>query len=256
MLYEVSGGSSNDFMPNNTVSMHVGRPASVAARCGDISEHRLELPGDLEIVPAGHWRTWETASPTVKLRVSLTPALMNSVAESLGMNPDGASLELRLHFWDKPIQYILSSICAELQAANPIGRLYAESLGTALAARLLREYSGVRTPIGGLPKRQLQQLLEYIDENVARDLSLQELASVVCASGSHFNVLFKKSTGSSPHQFVLRARVRRAVELIVGSSSELSDIALRCGFANQSHMARCVRRFHGITPVELRRQCE
>ncbi len=255
-LYEVSDGSSNDFMPNNTVTMHVGRPAAVAARCGQIYEHRVELPGDLEIVPAGYWRTWETATPTVKLRVSLTPALMNGVAESLGMNADGVSLELRLHFWDKPIQYILSSLCAELQAENPIGRLYAESLATALAARLLSQYRGTRSPIGGLPKRQLQQLLEYIDENVARDLSLQELASVVSASGSHFNVLFKKSTGSSPHQFVLRARVRRAVDLITGSSLELSEIALRCGFANQSHMSRSVRRFHGITPAELRRQRE
>jgi AraC family transcriptional regulator len=170
------------------------------------------------------------------------------------MSADFVSLEPRLHLYDKPIQHILSSICAELRAENPVGRLYAESLATALAARLLRQYSGMRSPPGGLPKRQLQQLLEYIDENVARDLSLQELASVVSASGSHFNVLFKKSTGTSPHQFILRARVQRAVDLIIGSSSQLSEIALRCGFANQSHMSRCVRRFHGMTPAELRRQ--
>lgn len=243
-------------MPNNTVTMHVGRPAVVTTQCGNLYEHRVEILGDLEIVPAGYWRTWETATPTVKLRVSLTPALMNEVAESLGVSADSVSLAPRLHVCDRPIRDILSSIGAELRTEYPIGRLYVESLATALAARLLKQHSHKRASLGGLPKRQLQQLLEYIDENVARDLSLQELASVVSASGSHFTVLFKKSTGTSPHQFVLRARVARAVDLIIGSSTQLSEIALRCGFANQSHMSRCVRRFHGMTPAELRRQRE
>jgi AraC family transcriptional regulator len=64
--------------------------------------------------------------------------------------------------------------------------------------------------------------------------------------------LFKQSVGVPVHQYVLRSRVAYAVDLLVKSKLPLSDVALQAGFANQSHMARCVRRATGLTPSTLR----
>ena len=66
--------------------------------------------------------------------------------------------------------------------------------------------------VGGLPPRRLQRVFAYIRENVARDLSVSELAHVVGMSQYYFSKLFKMSTGITPHQYVMRQRVERAQE--------------------------------------------
>jgi AraC family transcriptional regulator len=72
-------------------------------------------------------------------------------------------------------------------------------------------------------------------------------------SASHFKTLFKEAVGMPVHQYVIRTRVEYAVEILQGGDdSTLADVALRAGFANQSHLARCMRRFIGLTPSELR----
>jgi len=71
-------------------------------------------------------------------------------------------------------------------------------------------------------------------------------------SPSHFKVVFKRSLGVPAHQYVIRKRVEYATGLIVDDKLPLSQIALAAGFANQSHMARCIKRLTGITPNEIR----
>ncbi|WP_345711050.1 helix-turn-helix transcriptional regulator, partial [Kineococcus glutinatus] len=68
----------------------------------------------------------------------------------------------------------------------------------------------------------------------------------------HFARLFRVATGCSPHQHVLRRRVERARELVVGTAVPLAQVAARCGFADQSHLTRALRRELGVTPAALR----
>ena len=154
------------------------------------------------------------------------------------------------------IEHIGWAILAELEAEEPVGRIYAESLGTALAAHVLQHYS--ETSEGrissGLPKRRLQRILDYVHEHISHDLSLAELAEVASMSPSHLKVLFKQSTGMPVHKYVIHARLQYALDLIVGTTLPLSEIALRAGFANQSHLARCFRPVYSVTPAELRRE--
>jgi AraC family transcriptional regulator len=67
-------------------------------------------------------------------------------------------------------------------------------------------------------------------------------------SPSHFKVLFKQSIGLPVHQYVVRSRVEYASTLIGRGKLPLSDVALQAGFANQSHMARWMKRVTGRTP--------
>ena len=255
-LYDTTAGYSEHFFANHSVSMHVGAPALATMRCNGVSLHRLQKAGDVKIIPAGYSRIWETAGPTRKLVVLLSPWFVDEVARAMGFNPDRTSIAPQLHLRDKRIEHIGWAILAELEADEPVGRMYAESLGTAMAAHVLQHYSDSAEArlSPGLPKRRLQLILDYVQENISRDLSLSELAAIASMSPSHLKVLFKKSTGMPVHQYVIRARLQHALDLIVGTNLPLSDIALQSGFASQSHLARCFRPIYGLTPAELRRE--
>ena len=256
ILYDTSAGHSDHYFARHCVSMHVSSPALATTRCDGEVIHRLQTPGDIKIVPAGYSRIWETAGPTRKLAVFLEPAFVDDVARTMGLNPERTTITPQLHISDKRIEYIGWAILAELEAEEPVGRIYAESLGIALAAHVLQHYS--HTTEGrissGLPKRRLQLILDYVHEHISRDLSLAELAEVASMSPSHLKVLFKQSTGMPVHKYVIHARLQHALDLIVGTPLPLSEIALQAGFANQSHLARCFRPVYGVTPAEVRRE--
>lgn len=106
--------------------------------------------------------------------------------------------------------------------------------------------------VGGLQPRRLQRVFSHIRENVARDLSVTELAEVVGMSQYYFSKLFKMSTGITPHQYVMRQRVERAQEYLRQSRTGLADIATQVGFQTQSHFTSVFRRLVGATPKHYR----
>ncbi|HTP28185.1 MAG TPA: RpiB/LacA/LacB family sugar-phosphate isomerase, partial [Anaeromyxobacteraceae bacterium] len=78
--------------------------------------------------------------------------------------------------------------------------------------------------VGGLPPRRLQRVFQHIRENIARGLSVSELAQVVGMSQYYFSKLFKMSTGTTPHQYVMRQRVERAQEQLRESRTPLAEV--------------------------------
>jgi AraC family transcriptional regulator len=66
--------------------------------------------------------------------------------------------------------------------------------------------------------------------------------------------MFRKSTGESPHQFVLRHRVERAKEMLRATEERVLDVAVACGFKTQQHFARVFRRMCGASPTEYRQE--
>ena len=184
----------------------------------------------------------------------LSSLLMLSAADAMGVNSDRVDIPPQLHVRDPRIEHIGWAVKAELEASEPLGRLYGDSLGLALAAHLLRGYLPARR--GGsdvrLSRRRLQRVVDYIHDHLSQDLSLAELAQLVDMSPSHFKVIFKQSVGLPVHQYVIRSRVEYATDLIARGKLSLSDVALQAGFANQSHMARSMKRLTGVTPSAVR----
>ncbi|MBV9720119.1 MAG: helix-turn-helix transcriptional regulator [Candidatus Eremiobacteraeota bacterium] len=253
-LYEASAGRSEQEFVRHNVSMQIGRPLLVTSRCNGETLRRLQAPGDVKIVPPGIPRVWETEAATIKLSMYLTPALLHSAAETMGINLDRVAIVPKLHVRDPRIEHIGWAVKAELESSEPLGRLYGDSLGLALAAQLLRNYrpaAGARYD-DRFSRRRLQRVIDYINEHLAHDLSLAELANVIDMSPSHFKVVFKRSLGVPVHQYVIRTRIEYAVNLIASGKTPLSQIAQQSGFANQSHMARCMKRLTGRTPAALR----
>jgi RpiB/LacA/LacB family sugar-phosphate isomerase len=106
--------------------------------------------------------------------------------------------------------------------------------------------------VGGLPPRRLQRVLSHVRENIEKELAVNEMAQVVGMSQYYFSKLFKMSTGTTPHQYVMRQRVERAQELLRETHSALVDIASQVGFETQSHFTSVFRRLVGITPKRYR----
>jgi AraC family transcriptional regulator len=84
-------------------------------------------------------------------------------------------------------------------------------------------------------------VVELVHARIEHDLTLEELAESAGLSGAHFSEMFRKSTGESPHQFVLRRRVERAKHMLRTAEMRVMDAAVACGFKTQQHFARVVR---------------
>jgi RpiB/LacA/LacB family sugar-phosphate isomerase len=134
--------------------------------------------------------------------------------------------------------------------------LSVHSLDLPNAKQIIDAYAGAALApievVGGLPPRRLQRVLEYVKENIEKDLSVAEMAQVVGMSQYYFSKLFKMSTGTTPHQYVMRQRVERAQELLREGNTALVEIATHVGFETQSHFTSVFRRLVGITPKKFR----
>ncbi len=106
--------------------------------------------------------------------------------------------------------------------------------------------------VGGLPPRRLQRVFAHVRENIARGLTVAELAQVVGMSQYYFSKLFKLSTGTTPHQYVMRQRVERAQEILREARTPLAEIATHVGFETQSHFTSVFRRLSAVTPKRYR----
>jgi len=131
-----------------------------------------------------------------------------------------------------------------------------QSLGAALAAHLVRKYateSTERAPSRRrLVKPGLAEVLDYIDQNIDGRLTLAQLAQVARLSVFAFVRSFKNSTGLPPHRYILRKRVERAKILLSEKALSIADVALRCGFGDQSAFTTTFRRLTSQTPSAYR----
>jgi AraC family transcriptional regulator len=254
-VYEASAGFSEQQFVRHNVSMQIGRPLLVTSRCNGETLRRLQVPGDVKIVPPGIPRIWETESATIKLSMYLSPTLMFSTAEAMGISAERVAIAPQLHVRDPRIEHIGWAVKAELESPEPLGRLYGDCLGVALAAHLLRSYAprSQASSAGKLSQRRLARVFDYVRANIASDLSLSQLAKIAGLSASHFKTSFKQTVGMPVHQYVIQRRVEYATELLQCGDSQLADVALQAGFANQSHMARWMKRLTGITPAAFTR---
>ncbi len=256
-VVDVTGGiAAPELFETHYVCMLASAPAATACRCDGRTTRRMQVAGDFDFIPVGHEAAWEDGGPATFVAAKLDAALVCTAADAMGLDAERLSIAPQVQLRDPLVEHLCFALKAELETAAPFGRLYAESLGLALAAQLVRGYAEVvrRCDERGLSPRRLQRVTDYVAANVALDLTLADLAAVAGVSPSHLTVLFKRATGLSVHQYILRKRVEHAVALVRRDEYPLCDVALLAGFANQSHMARAMRRFAGVTPGELRRR--
>lgn len=213
--------------------------------------------GDISITPANVplFARWDDDDRFLEIRL-LSRFIQDVARETLDQDPDQLELRPAFRTRDPRLESIGMMLLAELEQENVGGRLYIESLANILAVHLIRQYTGVQSHLpgyeGGLPQRQLRQVLDYIQEHLDQDLKLADLAQLADMSQFHFSRLFKQSLGLTPYQYLLQQRVERAKQLLKQRDRTIVEIALLCGFNSHSHLSKQFRQLTGITPTAYR----
>ncbi len=128
------------------------------------------------------------------------------------------------------------------------------SQATSLTQHWRRQASAVPDAgSGGLAPWQLRQVTELIELKLAQTIRIPDLALSLRLSISHFSHAFRRSTGETPHGYIMRRRVERAQDMMAKTRAPLCEIALECGLSDQPHLTRVFRRIAGTSPAAWRR---
>ncbi len=218
----------------------------------------VQKPGDIGVIPAGMDGSWEDDADCQILRLSFRPSLLEEVAEQMGRSSTKAKLIPCFGLRDTRIEAIGWAIKADLEADVPSDPLYIDLLANALAVRMVelvfdRMSPPERSSTPRLSARQLRILIEFIETNLDKKLHLADLASVAGVGTTRLKTLFRNSTGTPVHRYVIGRRIEYARAMLSTTKMPASQIALAAGFTHQSHMASTMRRVLGHVPSEITR---
>jgi AraC-like DNA-binding protein len=159
---------------------------------------------------------------------------------------------------DKFVDASLRCAVSALQSQSRESCHYLSVMGRSIAAHLLYHYTrdSVAADAGrNTDGEPVDRAIQFIDANIEHSPTLAEMASAARLPIDRFRREFKAATRMSPHQYLIRRRVDRACELIAASRKpRFAEIALECGFADQSHLSTTFRRVLGVTPARFTRQ--
>jgi len=189
-----------------------------------------------------------------RIKVDLDLAFLSQrrlLSDEMAQSP----LRQNLEFRDPEIAGVLRAMVREVAAGCPSGRLYAESLSVGLASRIwsLGTVSTPRRTIRTLNTLQLQRVDDLIENGLGDTIPLALLADAAGYSAPHFSRLMRSTVGCSPHRYVVRKRLERALRLLSETNLPIISIAAMTGFASQSHLTSTLVRALGTTPAQVRR---
>lgn len=244
--------------PTNVLSLQLGNAEAEVFVDGKLIGRRLWRAGEVQVMPAGIVPRAVFLAPFRILHAYVPPNLLREAAIETGRDGD---IELRDPFGDPAptIAPLLRALNTELSRGTPPSRLMLDGIGLQLAVNLLRDWSNIgddprlAPPRGGLADWRLRRAMDLLDARWADDVGLAELAEQAGLSPGHFASLFRRATGLSPHQWLIRRRIAEACAMLGDPRRSVTEVALACGFASSQHFATLFRERMGITPSAYRR---
>jgi AraC family transcriptional regulator len=212
---------------------------------------RVQRPGDNICT--------EMFTPFDQVSFYIPTATFSSILRDQGLS-QGDLLDIAAPLWsiDAVIDANFRSAISALESRSKASFYYLNSMAHLIATHVLHQYGAdahgaTAWDKAGAPA--LKRVFQFIDANIDKPLSLADMAVASGLSIDRFRRDFKATTQMSPHQYVIRRRVERARTLLTSSRNpKLADIALACGFADQSHLSTTFRRVLGVSPARFARQ--
>jgi AraC family transcriptional regulator len=240
---------------------HLSRPTQVSRRIeGTREETALIGPRRICLTPGEATTSWQHSGRPEILQVYLRRSVYEAaVSETYGCDSSAAELLPRFAIVDPLLEQLAVAITNALRDGTAEDGLYIDAIAQMMAVHLARTHSSRSRPARLLPERaisgsKMRRLIEFIEENLDGDLSLDGMAREVEISPLYLARAFKNAVGQSPHQYVLGRRIERAKELLRNTELPVVDVALSAGFSSQSHLSHWFLRSVGVSPAAYRRQ--
>jgi AraC family transcriptional regulator len=196
--------------------------------------------------------------PHRELYFYLPRAALNAIADDTSA-PRIGDLDCRLApaVNDATIAGLGGTILPALRHPQQANQLFVDHVTLAVGAHVAQTYGGMRPvppPLrGGLASWQVRRAKEVLSANLDGSVPLKEVARECRLSVSHFSRAFRRTVGVAPHHWLLTRRIEMAKEKLRDRHLSLSDAALACGFADQSHLTRVFTGMVGVSPGAWRR---
>ncbi len=182
-----------------------------------------------------------------------TPAYFERIAADVGATGRGARFNAARIAPSREFAPFVAAACAGVSMRNAQGW---DTLAVALAAHTLRQTAGCPTldtrGASSAAIERVMQVVQLIEEAPGSDLGLERLAALAGLSPYHFLRTFEQAAGTTPHQYVVRARLRLAAQRLADAPDKIIDIALDCGFEDVSNFNRAFRAEFGASPRAYR----
>lgn len=153
---------------------------------------------------------------------------------------------------------IISEIQMECVGGFPRGPMFLEHAANVFVSQLAHILTSLqnsrREGAGALDDVRLLRVLDFLQDNFHRNITLSELANLVGFTPRYFCAAFKETTGQSPHQFQIEQRIERAKIMLRDSKLSIADVAYAVGFCSQSHLYGFFTRATGVTPMRYRQE--
>ncbi|MDE1184755.1 AraC family transcriptional regulator [Paraburkholderia sp.] len=181
----------------------------------------------------------------------------NAMYERSGVNAPGFSTPPVRR--DPVLGHFAKILAHMLEHPDQSSDLFVEQLGVTIGTHIIEQYGGVPSS-PSLPASSTRRL-SHVHETRAKEMlmasddgtSIEQIAKACNLSRSYFIRAFRETTHCTPHQWQLQQRIHRARELLASSDASLSEIALTCGFSDQSHFSRKFSQLVGTPPGNWRR---
>jgi len=238
---------------------HLARPTEVLRKIEGGPGNRLLIgPRRICLTPGDATTRWEHHGHPEILQVYLRGSIyQGAVGEIYNCDTSHAELVPRFAILDPMLEQIAIAITTALRDGTAEDGLYIDTLAQMMAVHLARAHSSQSRPVRVPPMQtmsgwRMRRVIDYIEENLDGDLSLEAMAAEVDISPIYLARAFKAAVGQSPHRYVLSRRVERAKELLRNTELPVVDVALSSGFSSQSHLSYWFQRYVGVSPAAYR----
>ena len=209
------------------------------------------------VTPAGIRSGWRWHKTSKVIVITLDPEKFERFAQSeAGIILTGSQLQNLPLFTDPDLCSAGVMLLEALTSQSVGAHLLFESLARVFLIKLIQKYGDLPAEdfafSSSFTSKHYHQVLQYIQENYQQNITAEELAEVAAMSVAHFSRLFKKVTAQSPIAFVMAYRIEQAKKKLSNRDMPLIDVALECGFADQSHFNRVFKKHEGVTPKGYR----
>ena len=258
-------GSSPCFYPKNVYTPYfyfalaLEQDLHWSAETADGMTALKSSPGDIWINPPETPFSHDISEPCYFVILAVEK---KAFLDSCSLNLSGKPLQFLNNYnvHDDTIKGIVDLFLIEAQTGGRNGYAYLKNLLSLLATHYIQNYSNFsdlqlkRATTSKFDRKQVDKVDKYIDQNINRNISVDDLADVLSCSKFYFLREFKKLMDITPYQYLINKRLEQAKQLLSSPQSNIAAIGLDLGFNDQAHFTRAFKNHFGVTPGQYQKQ--